>query len=78
MTRWNSELAMMKSVLESYHDFQLLEECPEVARFLSAVSEQNLGDLAKTLEFFQTATDTLEAEGETVFMVPVVQEKAVE
>ena len=30
VTRWNSELVMFKSVLESYASLQLLEEFPEV------------------------------------------------
>ena len=49
---------------------------PQVARFLGEVTQQDLEDVVRTLGFFQTATDTLESEGPTAFLVPVVRERA--
>ena len=47
-----------------------------MARFLGAVTQNDLEDLVQTLDFFQVATDTLEGEGATAFLVPVVRERA--
>ena len=47
-----------------------------MSRFLTTVAQQDLEDLVATLSFFKTATATLEADGPTAFLVPVVREKA--